>query len=800
MMRWQPAPFVVGSNADDSKDFAAQDNPNVIPERGPEGARSPWMLRQAPGLFGCGTVGSGPHRAARDCEGALLIVSGTALYHVRADRSALNVGTIPGTTRCKIAHNAVDEALIVNGTDAYLYNWQTGVFAKVTDTSLRGAADVDYLGHYFVTLMANRRGWQHSDLEDGSDWSGLDTYDAEAFPDKLRAVVADHGQLLVLGERTGEWFANEPLSANEAFQNTRSVIPRGCAATHSVCRLDGTIFWLDDLGNVCKLEGQTQPQVISTPAIAQAISRCTLTTAFAFIYEDRGHAIYYLTFQDGQTWGYDVSTGLWHRRQSYGLDRWRLNTLFKWDGRWYGGSYNDGTVYTLDWDYAFDGASTVPNVRTVRPPVWHAHGNRQTIAGVQLHVSVRESAEPSLTSFWSAIVVTNPLPDPAVGQVVSHQYAQTGGVGTITWSYTGTLPAGLSLSSTTGILSGTVTTQGTYNWTVIATDSLAHTGTLAEEVTTLPVSLMTGAKRYAGVPATLYTLTDSAYTLEGSQFRSGSAVSENGLSIAYGKTGDGANQYYMGRWNTSTRVYDEASITDYQPITEATGYLLAITPNGQWVLAVHRHHTGNTISSIYAYKWSGTAFVYTAELDISTVASASAVAMSPDGDKFAISYAGGLLRTFSLNTTTGAMAQTGSLDLTWQAVALDWRGGYIACGRNPSSGTNVKIVNATALTVAASTSGYSMGLMFSPDADYLYAHNVTTIASYSFSGSALTLGNTAAFGFNCALMAGNAARTHVFITPAIAGSNNKIYALSGTTITELTSVGTAGVDALWSNL
>jgi hypothetical protein len=489
-MRWQPAPFVVGENADDSKDYSAQTNPNFIPERGPEGARSPWMLRQGPGLFDCGEIGAGPHRAARDCEGVLLIVSGTALYHVRANRSAQNVGTIPGTSRCKIAHNAVDEALIVNGTDGYLYNWQTGVFAKVTDTSFRGGADVTYIGHYFATLMANRSGWQHSDLEDGSEWSGLDTYDSEADPDALVGLIADHGQLLVFNKTTGEWFANEPLSANEAFQNTRSVIPRGCAATHSICKLDGTVFWLDNLGNVCKLAGQTQPQVISTPAIAQAIARCTLSTAFAYTYEDRGHAIYYLTFQDGATWGYDVSTGLWHRRQSYGLERWRLNTLFKWDGRWYGGSYNDGTVYTLDWDYAFDGASTTPNVRAVRPPIWHDHGNRKPIAGVQLHVSTRESAEPTITQFWDAIIVSPAIADLAYGDVVSHQYVQTGGVGTIVWSYSGTLPGGTDIDPDTGLMTGTVTDSPPYTYTVIATDDNGHTGTLLEEIPAAPLEIV----------------------------------------------------------------------------------------------------------------------------------------------------------------------------------------------------------------------------------------------------------------------------------------------------------------------
>ncbi|HKV39207.1 MAG TPA: putative Ig domain-containing protein, partial [Blastocatellia bacterium] len=54
-------------------------------------------------------------------------------------------------------------------------------------------------------------------------------------------------------------------------------------------------------------------------------------------------------------------------------------------------------------------------------------------------------------------------------------FTQTGGIGTITFSETGSLPAGLTLSST-GVLSGTPTQTGTFPITVTATDSNGCTG------------------------------------------------------------------------------------------------------------------------------------------------------------------------------------------------------------------------------------------------------------------------------------------------------------------------------------
>lgn len=74
------------------------------------------------------------------------------------------------------------------------------------------------------------------------------------------------------------------------------------------------------------------------------------------------------------------------------------------------------------------------------------------------------------------------------GGTVSTSYSQTitasGGTSPYTYSKTaGTLPAGLTLNSSTGVLSGTPTTATTYNFTITATDSASHTGSQAYAVT-----------------------------------------------------------------------------------------------------------------------------------------------------------------------------------------------------------------------------------------------------------------------------------------------------------------------------
>jgi sugar lactone lactonase YvrE len=72
------------------------------------------------------------------------------------------------------------------------------------------------------------------------------------------------------------------------------------------------------------------------------------------------------------------------------------------------------------------------------------------------------------------VAITTPapaLPEGGAGALYTQAFTATGGVPPYTWTSTGALPPGLTLSST-GTLSGVPTTGGTYNFTVRASDSI----------------------------------------------------------------------------------------------------------------------------------------------------------------------------------------------------------------------------------------------------------------------------------------------------------------------------------------
>jgi len=138
----------------------------------------------------------------------------------------------------------------------------------------------------------------------------------------------------------------------------------------------------------------------------------------------------------------------------------------------------DGSAYDL-YLYSTDG-------QPVNQVVTLPNGNTQQVTFTDYHIA--KVVTPSIT--------TSSLPNGTVGTAYSQALAASGGTAPYTWSITsGTLPAGLSLSSV-GVISGTPTTVGgPTSITFQVTDNTGATATKALTVTinSAALSIMTGS-------------------------------------------------------------------------------------------------------------------------------------------------------------------------------------------------------------------------------------------------------------------------------------------------------------------
>lgn len=379
MGAWRDFPLPDGSYSDETRPFSQQDVVNYLPtlaER--NGTRSPVVHKTAPGLKTFARIGSGPHRGAHNCEGRRFIVSGRKLYQVDKNGVATDRGTIPGTGRVTMAHNQIangNQLLLGTVDNGYLWDTTTSALTPI-GVSLQS---VDFLNQRFLGVDQQRRFWRHSALADGASWSDLDVYSSESSPDRIVGLKVLDGQVFVFNERTIEVFVDQPTET-QVYQRTQ-VIQRGCISGDTIVRIAGTLFFVGDDYIPYRLDGYA-PVPIGTKPITSDLSGTEPRKLFGMGWEDRGYLVYYITAQDGHTWGYDVTNGRWHRRESYGLDRWRINTLTKFEQDWYAGDYSSGLMYKLEWGYVYEGCEIMP--RKLRTGVLHNQGNRVRVNGLRV--------------------------------------------------------------------------------------------------------------------------------------------------------------------------------------------------------------------------------------------------------------------------------------------------------------------------------------------------------------------------------------------------------------------------------
>ncbi|KAF1698358.1 hypothetical protein CSC62_05470 [Pseudoxanthomonas jiangsuensis] len=559
-MRNQPVPLVTGFYRDEDRPFSQQDVWNYLPcKTEAQGTRSPLMLKTPPGLFPWLEVaGAPPVRGIHDCEGKLYAVIGTTLYRISLSGVAIPIGTIPGTGRVSMDHNQRangQQLTVVNGASGYVLDTYTGAFGKITDTGFPGSAVIKFMDGYMLGIDPAGRFAFNSAVAEATDYNTLDRWTSEYRPDRLVGMGRLGGELLLLSANSGEFFG-VTSTAQQPYRSKRIFIDKGCAGPHTVVEADNSVFWLGSDGYFYQLDGYN-PRRISKRPIEQAIRGMDWWNAFGFVWESEGHTVVYWTFLTGETWGWDCAQQEWHRRESYGLKRWRPSCTARSNGKWYAGDFQKGRIWRIDWGYVWEGDQEF--ISGFSQPVMHDNQNELIHSRVELVMDVGQVG-PTPGAFPEqpeGPSISGAAPDGLRGAAYAgYTYTVTPGDAPIssTLVVSGELPPGLSFDGPTATIDDTIPTQnGEFGFTLRTTDTNGLSATLDDSIKIAqPVMLFAstlGDDGYAVIPPDYSPLawTFSAPTIAYRANASGNRI------LTYSLSGGTRNTDNLGSsWANST--------------------------------------------------------------------------------------------------------------------------------------------------------------------------------------------------------------------------------------------------------
>jgi len=174
------------------------------------------------------------------------------------------------------------------------------------------------------------------------------------------------------------------------------------------------------------------------------------------------------------------------------------------------------------------------------------------------------------------LTITTPsLPEGVVGTPYSATLEASGGLLPYTWSISsGTLPAGLSLDPSTGVIDGTPVTAGTSDFTVMVTDAQPVTASkpFSIEVPPTPLTITTPSLPEAVVGTPYSAALQASGGVEPYAWSVSSGTLPDGLSL------DPATGVIDGTSATAGKSDFTVTVADAQPVTATKAFSIEVYP------------------------------------------------------------------------------------------------------------------------------------------------------------------------------------------------------------------------------
>lgn len=239
-----------------------------------------------------------------------------------------------------------------------------------TDGAFTGGGVVDVNDNYFIYTRPGTQQFAVSNILSPIT-PALSFASKFTSPDNLVSLIADNGQLYLLGENSSEVWSDQGTFPVPYQRIPGTSTQQGIVAPFSVARIGNYFAYVSQnirgANQIVLINGYI-PQRISTHAVEQSLLDQYTADAVAYTYQLEGHEVYVVSFPTIDiTWAYDLTTGLWHKWlwvDAYDkYHRHRSNCAAVFQGIVVVGDWENGNLYQLDQSNYTDANGAIRRLR-----------------------------------------------------------------------------------------------------------------------------------------------------------------------------------------------------------------------------------------------------------------------------------------------------------------------------------------------------------------------------------------------------------------------------------------------------
>lgn len=320
-----------------------------------------------PGLTEFVNFGDTPARLLYAKGDFLYVVHRGTFWEVNNAGVKTSRGTLLTTTgRCFASDNGTQIMIVDDDGNGYIYTIATTTLAQIVDGDYPGATGVTWQDGFFIVTKPDSGRWYISDSYDGTSWVSSNFKNAESQPDNNVLPLADHGTVMIFGDKSTEFYGNTG-SAGVPFSRIQGAnLEWGLAAKGSLTKWQDSVMGLlrNEAGQVmvAKIEGYEAVPVSTSDLDALIRGYGTFSDATAFSYSLDQHPFYQINFPTGgASWLYDGKTDVWSELASGAgpVERHRAELSAFYLDQTIVSDYENGKLYRVDADVYSDNGTPI---------------------------------------------------------------------------------------------------------------------------------------------------------------------------------------------------------------------------------------------------------------------------------------------------------------------------------------------------------------------------------------------------------------------------------------------------------